>query len=242
MQTTLPSGLVIDDLEVGTGEEVTFGKIAEVHYRGTLTNGDEFDNSYKRGSTFSFQVGAETVIEGWDEGLQGMKIGGRRQLIIPPSLGYGSRGAGDKIPPNSTLVFEIELIGVEAIESSLTSLNSLDQIGMSIGRLYTAAFGRVPDESGYSYWRSLVNDPLINYRDIADSFVDSPEFQKIAAPDASSDEFTTALYVNVLGRAPDSGGISFWTAQLDGGIQDRTDVLINFANSSENIALFETLL
>ena len=96
MQTTLPSGLVIDDLEVGTGEEVTFGKIAEVHYRGTLTNGDEFDNSYKRGSTFSFQVGAEAVIEGWDEGLQGMKIGGRRQLIIPPSLGYGSRGAGDK--------------------------------------------------------------------------------------------------------------------------------------------------
>lgn len=242
MSTTLPSGLLINDLEVGTGEELTFGKIAEVHYRGRLVNGDEFDSSYSRGSTFSFQVGAETVIQGWDEGLQGMRIGGKRQLIIPPSLGYGSVGAGASIPPDSTLVFDIELIGVEVVESSLASLSSIDQIGMSIGRLYTAAFGRLPDESGYSYWRSSINDPLINYRDIADSFVGSAEFQKIAAPGASSAEFTTALYENVLGRAPDSSGISFWTSQLDAGLQDRTEVLISFANSRENIALFQTLL
>ena len=242
MEKTLPSGLRITDLEVGSGDEVVFGNIIEVHYRGALTNGSEFDASYNRGSTFSFQIGAGNVIKGWEEGLQGMKIGGKRQLIIPPELGYGSRGAGTRIPPNSTLVFEVELIDIDVIQTSFANLNSLDQIGMSIGRLYTAAFGRVPDESGYSYWRNLVNDPLTNYRDIAESFVNSAEFQTIAAPDASSDIFTTALYMNVLGRTPDSGGLSFWTSQLNDGLQSRTDVLIGFANSAENVALFETLL
>ena len=242
METILPSGLRLNDLEMGTGDEVTFGQIVDVHYRGTLINGNEFDNSYDRGETFSFQVGAGSVIKGWDEGLQGMKIGGRRQLIIPPSLGYGSRGAGASIPPDSTLVFEVELIGINAIETSLTTLNPLDEIGMSIGRLYTAAFGRVPDESGYGYWRNLVNDPLINYRSIAESFIDSPEFQSVAAPDASSSEFASALYLNVLGRKPDSNGLSFWEDQLEGGLQDRTDVLIGFANSRENVFIFETQL
>ena len=109
MEKILPSGLRIIDLQAGSGDEVVFGNIVEVHYRGALPNGDVFDDSYNRGSTFSFQVGAGNVIKGWDEGLQGMQIGGKRQLIIPPELGYGSRGAGPGIPPNSTLVFEVEL-------------------------------------------------------------------------------------------------------------------------------------
>tara|TARA_B100000674_G_scaffold13257_1_gene9820 strand:+ start:166 stop:894 length:729 start_codon:yes stop_codon:yes gene_type:complete len=242
MDKILPSGLRIIDLQAGSGDEVVFGNIVEVHYRGALPNGDVFDDSYNRGSTFSFQVGAGNVIKGWDEGLQGMQIGGKRQLIIPPELGYGSRGAGPGIPPNSTLVFEVELIDIDSIQTSFANLSSLDQIGMSIGRLYTAAFGRVPDEAGYNYWRNLVNDPLINYRDIAESFVDSAEFQSIAAPDTSSDIYTTALYMNVLGRTPDSAGLSFWTSKLNEGLQDRADVLISFANSAENVALFNTLL
>lgn len=105
--------LKIDDLKVGAGDEAKAGKTVTVHYRGTLTDGKQFDASYDRGQPFKFQLGAGQVIPGWDKGVAGMKIGGKRKLVIPPQLGYGERGAGGVIPPNATLVFEVELLKVE---------------------------------------------------------------------------------------------------------------------------------
>ena len=105
--------LKIEDLEIGDGAEVKEGDTVSVHYTGTLTNGTKFDSSLDRDTPFEFTVGAGQVIEGWDQGLIGMKIGGKRRLTIPPELGYGERGAGDDIPPNSTLIFEIELLEIK---------------------------------------------------------------------------------------------------------------------------------
>ena len=105
--------LEIKDLVVGKGAEAKAGDTVKVQYVGTLTNGTEFDASRKHGDQgFTFELGKGRVIKGWDEGVAGMKEGGKRKLTIPPSLGYGARGAGDKIPPNSTLVFEVELVSV----------------------------------------------------------------------------------------------------------------------------------
>lgn len=110
---TLAGGLKIQDIFVGSGQEVKSGDTAIVNYRGRLENGSEFDNSYDRGQPFSFKVGTRQVIVGWDEGVPGMKVGGKRLLIIPPSLGYGGQGAGNGvIPPNATLIFEVELVGI----------------------------------------------------------------------------------------------------------------------------------
>ena len=111
---TLPSGLRITELEVGTGAEAVAGQTVEVHYRGTLENGKQFDASYDRGKPFTFPLGRGQVIKGWDEGVQGMKVGGKRKLVIPPELGYGSRGAGGVIPPNATLIFEVELLDIKS--------------------------------------------------------------------------------------------------------------------------------
>jgi len=105
--------LKIEDISVGEGVEVGEGDFVTVHYTGTLTDGAKFDSSIDRGEPFSFKVGAGEVIEGWDKGLLGMKVGGKRKLIIPSELGYGQEGAGGDIPPNSTLIFEIELLKVE---------------------------------------------------------------------------------------------------------------------------------
>jgi peptidylprolyl isomerase len=105
------SGLRITDLVVGSGAEAKAGQKVSVNYRGTLENGKEFDSSYGRGP-FSFPLGGGRVIQGWDEGVAGMKVGGKRKLVIPPDLGYGSRGAGGVIPPNATLIFEVELLAV----------------------------------------------------------------------------------------------------------------------------------
>ena len=107
------SGLSITDLELGSGAEASAGKTVVVHYRGTLEDGSQFDASYDRGTPFSFPLGAGRVIKGWDEGVQGMKVGGKRKLVIPPDLGYGARGAGGVIPPNATLIFEVELLEVK---------------------------------------------------------------------------------------------------------------------------------
>lgn len=97
----------------GTGAEATAGKMVTVHYTGWLTNGTKFDSSKDRGEPFKFPLGAGQVIQGWDKGVAGMKVGGKRKLTIPPALGYGERGAGGVIPPNATLIFEVELLNVE---------------------------------------------------------------------------------------------------------------------------------
>jgi FKBP-type peptidyl-prolyl cis-trans isomerase FkpA len=104
--------LKIEELAVGTGTEAVAGKRVGVHYTGWLTDGTKFDSSVDRGDPFVFKLGAGQVIKGWDQGVAGMKIGGKRKLTIPPDLGYGARGAGGVIPPNATLVFEVELLTV----------------------------------------------------------------------------------------------------------------------------------
>ncbi|MDH5587458.1 MAG: FKBP-type peptidyl-prolyl cis-trans isomerase [Nitrospirota bacterium] len=104
------SGLQYADLAVGTGREAHAGETATVHYTGTLVDGTKFDSSKDRNQPFSFRLGAGHVIKGWDEGVEGMKIGGTRKLVIPSDLGYGSRGAGAAIPPNATLIFIVELL------------------------------------------------------------------------------------------------------------------------------------
>ncbi|CAB3786008.1 FKBP-type peptidyl-prolyl cis-trans isomerase [Pararobbsia alpina] len=109
---TTDSGLKYEDLTEGAGDEATKGANVVVHYTGWLTDGQKFDSSKDRNEPFSFPLGAGHVIRGWDEGVQGMKVGGVRKLTIPPELGYGVRGAGGVIPPNATLVFEVELLGI----------------------------------------------------------------------------------------------------------------------------------
>ena len=106
------SGLEIEDQIVGDGDEAVAGQTVEVHYTGWLTDGTKFDSSHDRNQTFSFKLGGGQVIAGWDQGVAGMKIGGSRKLTIPADLGYGERGAGGVIPPNATLVFKVELIGL----------------------------------------------------------------------------------------------------------------------------------
>ncbi len=103
--------LKIEDLLLGSDKEVKNGDTIKVHYKGTLLDGSEFDSSYKRNAPFETQIGVGAVIKGWDQGIPGMKVGGKRKLTIPPDLGYGSSGTGS-IPPNSTLIFEVELIDV----------------------------------------------------------------------------------------------------------------------------------
>jgi FKBP-type peptidyl-prolyl cis-trans isomerase FkpA len=110
--TTTPSGLQMEDLRVGTGARAAAGNDVTVHYTGWLTDGRKFDSSLDRNEPFVFALGRGNVIAGWDEGVEGMCIGGKRKLTIPPQLGYGAYGAGGVIPPNATLVFEVELLGL----------------------------------------------------------------------------------------------------------------------------------
>jgi FKBP-type peptidyl-prolyl cis-trans isomerase len=109
---TTPSGLKYVDLVEGTGPVAQAGQTVAVHYTGWLTDGKKFDSSVDRGQPFSFPLGAGRVIKGWDEGVAGMKVGGKRKLMIPPQLGYGSRGAGGVIPPNAELIFEVQLLEI----------------------------------------------------------------------------------------------------------------------------------
>ena len=110
---TTASGLMIEELAMGDGAVAKSGDQVTVHYTGWLTNGSKFDSSHDRRDPFSFSLGRGNVIAGWDEGVAGMKIGGKRKLTIPPDLGYGPYGAGGVIPPNATLVFEVELLAVD---------------------------------------------------------------------------------------------------------------------------------
>lgn len=110
---TTPSGLKVEILKEGNGPVAKKGQTVVVHYTGTLENGQKFDSSRDRGEPFSFPLGAGQVIRGWDEGLALMNVGSRARLTIPPQLGYGSKGAGNVIPPNATLIFDVELLGVK---------------------------------------------------------------------------------------------------------------------------------
>jgi FKBP-type peptidyl-prolyl cis-trans isomerase FkpA len=107
------SGLVIEDLVVGNGATANAGQQVSVHYTGWLQDGNKFDSSKDRGQPFMFSLGRGEVIRGWDEGVSGMNVGGKRKLTIPAELGYGARGAGGVIPPNATLLFEVELLAVK---------------------------------------------------------------------------------------------------------------------------------
>jgi FKBP-type peptidyl-prolyl cis-trans isomerase len=111
--TKTPSGLQYWDIKKGNGKTAVKGVMIAVHYTGWLTNGKKFDSSVDRGEPFRFGLGQNQVIKGWDEGVAGMKVGGKRQLRIPPELGYGSSGAGGVIPPNATLIFDVELLRVD---------------------------------------------------------------------------------------------------------------------------------
>jgi FKBP-type peptidyl-prolyl cis-trans isomerase FkpA len=111
-EITTSSELIYEDLSEGEGEAAQAGQQVSVHYTGWLTDGTKFDSSKDRNDPFDFPLGAGRVIRGWDEGVQGMKVGGVRKLTIPPQLGYGARGAGGVIPPNATLVFEVELLKI----------------------------------------------------------------------------------------------------------------------------------
>ncbi len=110
---TTENGLIIEDIKIGGGVEAKAGNTVTVNYLGTLVNGTKFDSSYDREQPFSFLLGGRQVISGWDEGLLGMKVGGKRKLIIPPALAYGEKGVPGAIPANSTLVFEVELLGIK---------------------------------------------------------------------------------------------------------------------------------
>lgn len=110
---TTESGLKYKDEKVGTGPSPQTGQRVKVHYTGRLEDGTKFDSSVERGQPFVFQIGVGQVIKGWDEGVATMKVGGKRVLTIPSELGYGARGAGHVIPPHATLVFEVELLGIE---------------------------------------------------------------------------------------------------------------------------------
>ena len=110
--TTTESGLQIEEIKLGNGDTASSGQFVSVHYTGWLTNGTKFDSSKDRDEPFEFPLGQRNVIAGWDEGVQGMRVGGIRKLTIPPQLGYGARGAGGVIPPNATLVFDVELLNI----------------------------------------------------------------------------------------------------------------------------------
>lgn len=110
---TLAGGLQVQDIVEGTGPEATAGQTISVHYTGTLTDGTKFDSSVDRGTPFEFTLGVGQVIKGWDVGVSGMKVGGVRKLIIPSAMAYGARGAGDVIPPNATLIFLVQLMGIK---------------------------------------------------------------------------------------------------------------------------------
>lgn len=112
-ETKMTDKLVINDEKIGDGVEALAGKLVTVHYTGRLTDGTKFDSSVDRNQPFRFMLGVGQVIKGWDDGVQGMKVGGKRTLIIPSNMAYGERGAGAVIPPNATLEFDVELISVE---------------------------------------------------------------------------------------------------------------------------------
>ncbi|MEZ4451334.1 MAG: FKBP-type peptidyl-prolyl cis-trans isomerase [Nannocystaceae bacterium] len=163
----LPSGIKVDDFVVGSGAEAVKGAEVEVHYTGYLTDGSTFDSSIPRGRPFRFDLGAGRVIKGWDEGIAGMKVGGKRRLIIPAELGYGPRAAG-KIPPNSTLIFTVELLGVTppppppqpltAFEGTPVKTAKIEGIELVDYKIGTGAAAKAGDEVEVHYAGTLTAD------------------------------------------------------------------------------------
>jgi len=127
-QITWAADLQIKNNIEGEGAEILNHSKIKVHYIGMLEDGTKFDSSYERGEPFSFQIGLRQVIEGWEKGIIGMKVGGKRTLIIPPELGYGERGAGELIPPNSTLVFDIEIIDIQPPSYNLITTDEIEKL------------------------------------------------------------------------------------------------------------------
>src|SRR5262245_59077231 len=144
-EVTTSSGLQYIDLQVGTGAMAQVGQTVSVHYSGWLENGNKFDSSVDRGQPFSFHLGAGRVIKGWDEGVQGMKVGGKRKLTIPSKLGYGAKGAGGVIPPHATLISDVELLGLST--RSCSTLLSLRTIRLAGPNLSTLLDGRCPSNT-----------------------------------------------------------------------------------------------
>ncbi|MHA7773131.1 FKBP-type peptidyl-prolyl cis-trans isomerase [Roseibium sp. M-1] len=162
-------GLQIRDIEKGTGEEATVGNTVVVHYTGWLMDGTKFDSSLDRGTPFSFTLGERRVIAGWEKGVEGMQVGGKRELIIPPDMAYGSQGAGDVIPPDATLKFEIELLEVKAKKFSDIGNEELKE---KLASGATVIDIRRPDE-----WRDtgvLPGSHLVTFFDTAGNV--NPEF------------------------------------------------------------------
>lgn len=137
ISTKTADGLEIIEVVAGTGESPKPGEVVSVHYTGTLTNGAVFDSSYMRGEPISFPIGKGAVIPGWDEGISQLKVGGKARLIIPPELGYGAAGAGGVIPPNATLVFDVELVKIsEGAPAAPTAVKPSDYISTTTGLKY----------------------------------------------------------------------------------------------------------
>ena len=170
-QITLSADLEIKNNLEGEGVEIVNHSKIKVHYIGMLEDGTKFDSSYDRGEPFSFQIGLRQVIEGWEKGMIGMKVGGKRKLIIPPELGYGERGAGELIPPNSTLVFDIEIIDVQP---PLYNLITTDEIQNLLNENYKFIDIRTKKERDFT---GVIPGSLeITAFDVYGKFV--PEFMK----------------------------------------------------------------
>ena len=158
----------------------------------------------------------------------------------PPSI-YEDNAIQD-LNGNRITSLENILVSNGSTINAASFIDKNDSLGISIGCLYAAAFSRVPGQEEYQYWRETVEDPLVDYSDVANIFCHSPEFALIAPPSFSNQDFIIAMYANCFGREPDPIGLNSWTNELNIGLQDRCDVMMNFANSSENIALFNSLL
>ena len=177
-QSVLADGIQITNIIEGDGTEIVKHSKIQVHYTGKLQDGTKFDSSLDRGEPFTFQIGLRQVIEGWEIGLMGMKVGGKRTLVIPPELAYGDRGAGDLIPPNATLTFDVEIVDVEAPGYSFVNsseIQSLQQDGYKFIDIRTKKerdnTGIIPGSleiTAFDIYGNFVPEFMKTFRDLVD--------------------------------------------------------------------------